>query len=132
MTEIINGKLRMTSDRLLVAPLDWDHGCKHIIAIRHGDPVRGIVREVGPGHNPVCKRTNFKRDGNQMQRIEFSKRFRPTEVKVGDIIELGGLNIFDGKGYPIVQDVIYNGEYCIIIQERSVACVRDDLKDSAA
>lgn len=123
MTEIVNGTLRLLGDRILFRPLEWD-ASKIVIAIRHGRPVRGEVIAVGPGIHPVSKRTKL---GDGRQRIDFSKRFRPTEVKPGEIVELGGLNIFDGKGYQFTE-VIYNGELCLICAERDIAGVRDDLK----
>lgn len=123
MAEIINGTLRMLSDRILIKPLDWD-ASKTIIAIRHGRPVRGEVIAVGPGHHPIKYRRNEKGPKGLM---DYSKHFRPTEVKPGDIVELGGLNQFDGKGYQFTE-VIYNGELHLICQERDVAIVRDDLR----
>ena len=75
---------------------------------------------VGPGIHPVSKR--IKSHDGQKQRIEFSKRFRPTEVKVGDTVELGGLNIFGGNGYDF-PEVMVNGEKCLIVTERDVAGV---------
>lgn len=131
MTEVINGTLRMLSDRILLKPLDWNgadvHGIdSRIVAVRHGNPVRGRVVAVGAGHNPVCKRTNL---GDGRRRVEYSKRFRPTEVQVGDVVEFGALNadIFDGKSYPFTE-ILYNGEPHLICQERDVTIVRDDLR----
>lgn len=123
--EVVNGKLRMLSDNILVRPLDWDTATK-IIAIRFGDPVRGEVLAVGPGRHPICKRVKSS-DGKKVT-VHYSRRFQPTEVKPGDIVELGGLNVFDGQGYPFPNRVIYNGVKCFICQERDVAIVRDDLK----
>lgn len=125
--EVINGKLRMAGDRILLKPLEWEgeevHGAgSRIAVVRSGRPLRGVVREVGPGIHPVSKR--IKSADGQKQRIEFSKRFRPTEVKPGDIVELGGLNIYDGKGYNF-PEVIYNGERCLIVTERDVAILRE-------
>jgi hypothetical protein len=129
MTEIVNGTLRMTSDRLLLKPLEWEgedvHGKgSRLHVVRHGRPVRGVVVAAGPGHFPVSKRTKLN-DGRC--RIEYSKHFRPTEVKPGDIIDLGGLNVFDGHGYAFTE-VIYNGVKHLICQERDVAIVRDDMR----
>lgn len=124
MTEIVNGTLRMRGDRILLKPLDVDWRSA-LIVVRHGRPVRGEVLAIGPGIHPVSKRTKSA-DGKR-QRIDFSRHFRPTEVKVGDVVELGGLNIFDGKGYAF-PEILVNGEACIIVTERDVALVRDDLK----
>ena len=115
--EIINGTIRLLGDRILLRPLEWD-ASKIIIAIRHGRPVRGEILAVGPGHNPIKYR-----DGRS--KMDYSKRFRPTQVRVGEIVELGWLNAFDGQGFQF-QDVLYNGVKCIICTERDVAIVRDD------
>lgn len=127
MTEVISGSLRMRGDRILLKPLDWEgeevHGAGSVIAVqRSGRPLRGVVRAVGPGIHPVSKRI---KSGNS-QRIEFSKHFRPTEVRIGDVVELGGLNIFDGKGYQF-PEVILNGEKCLVVTERDIAGVRNPI-----
>ena len=123
MTEVINGTLRMTGDRILLKPLDWD-ASKIVIAIRHGRPVRGEVIAVGPGHNPIKYKRNEKGPKGLM---DYSRHFRPTEVKPGDIVELGGISVFDGKGYAFIE-VIYNGTPHLICSERDVCIVRDDLR----
>lgn len=119
MTELVNGTLRMIGDRILVKPLDWD-ASKSIIAIRHGRPVRGEVIAVGPGENP-------KKYKDGRSKFDYAKRFVRTEVKPGDIVELGGLNIFDGLGYAF-SEVLIGTEFHIICNEKDVAIVRDDLK----
>jgi hypothetical protein len=103
--------------------MDWD-ASKTIIAIRHGRPVRGRVIAVGPGHNPIKYKPNAQGKRAQM---DYSKHFRRTEVKPGDIVELGGLNQYDGKGYQFTE-IIYNGEHHVICSERDVCIVRDDLR----
>lgn len=120
MAEVITGNLRMRGDRILLKPLQWDTATT-VVAIRHGRPVRGEVIAVGPGIHPVSKRTNTN-DGRR--RVDFSKRFQPTEVQPGDVVELGGLNIFDGHGYDF-PEVIVNGEKHIIVTERDVCGIRD-------
>lgn len=117
--EVINGTLRMRGDRILVRPLDWEPS-RIIVAIRKGDPVKGVIVAVGPGIHPVSKRIK-SRDGKQTT-IHFAKRFQPTEVKVDDVIHLGGLNIFDGQGYKFPK-VVVNGEVLLICTERDVAAV---------
>lgn len=123
MTEIINGSLRLLGDRLLIKPMDWDTNTK-VIAIRHGRPVRGEVIAVGPGAHPKKYKAGPKGPKSLM---DYSKHFRPTEVKPGDIVELGGLNIFDGQGYAF-PEVMVGTERHIVVQEADVAIVRDDLK----
>jgi len=129
--EVVNGRMRMTGDRLLIKPLEWnEHGdVSRIIAVeRRGNCVRGRVVEAGPGIHPISRRTPSA-DG-KTQRIDYSKRFRSVQVRVGDIIELGGLNQFDGRGYSF-PSVIYNGERHFIVTERDVALVRDDLREGS-
>lgn len=124
MTEIVNGTLRLLSDRILFKPLNWQgeevHGQgARLHVVRSGRTLRGVVVAVGKGHHPICRRTNQK-DGRR--KVEYSRHFRPTEVKPGDIVELGGLNVFDGAGYQFVE-ILYNGEKHLICQERDVAIV---------
>lgn len=121
MAEVVNGTLRLLGDRIVVKPMEWD-ASKIVIAIRHGRPVRGRIMAVGPGCNPKKYRKDVQ--GNRKS-FEYSRHFRPTEVKVGDVVELGGLNIFDGKGYQF-DEIILNGEHCLICSEKDVAVVRDD------
>jgi co-chaperonin GroES (HSP10) len=121
--EVVNGTLRMIGDRILLKPLDWD-ASKTIIAIRHGRPVRGEVIAVGPGHNPLKYKANAM---GKKGKMDYSRHFRPTEVKPGDIVELGGLNQYDGKGYQF-SEVILNGVKHIVCSERDVCIVRDDLR----
>ncbi len=124
MTEIVQGSLRMLGDRILLKPLEWD-ASKTVVAIRHGRPVRGEVIAVGPGCYPNRYQSG-KRDGKDFRKSYATKAFRPTEVKPGDIVELGGLNIFDGQGY-IYQEVVISNELHLICSEKDVAVVRDDL-----
>ena len=126
MIPVINGTMRMTSDRILLKPLDWSgedvHGAGSVIAVvRSGRALRGIVAAIGPGHYPSTKRT--KRPDGRVN-VGESKHFRPTEVKVGDVVEIGGLNAFDGAGYQHTE-VLYNGEKHLICSERDVAVVRE-------
>lgn len=129
MTEIVNGTLRMTGDRILLKPLDWQGEAVHgdgarLHVVRSGRALRGVVVAVGPGHNPLKYKPNAMGKKGLM---DYSKHFRPTEVKPGDIVELGGLNQFDGLGYQFIE-ILYNGEKHLICQERDVALVRDDAR----
>lgn len=110
-------RLRMLRDRLLIKPLDWD-ASRTIVAIRHGRPVRGIVVAAGPGDFPKIYTWVTLPDGRR-QKISFrySKRFRPTEIRVGEVVALGGLDAFDGKGYNHFQEIMMDGETHLIIQE---------------
>lgn len=111
-------KMRMLGDRILLRPLDvqWS---EHIIVARAGRPVRGEVVAVGPGRYPIKYKPSNK-PGHKLAVLKG--RFQPTEVKVGDIVELGGLNVFDGQGYEF-PTVIVGGERMLIVTERDVAGV---------
>src|SRR6187399_565535 len=123
--EIITGTIRLLEDRMLLRSLEWD-ASKIIIAIRHGRPVRGEVMAIGKGHYPIIYREGRDAQGNWSKRAKMarSNHFRPTEVKVGDIVELGGLNAFDGAGFKF-DEILYNGEKCLLCTERDVALVRE-------
>lgn len=47
-------------------------------------------------------------------------QYRPTECKVGDTVELGGLNVFDGQGYSFPQ-IMVEGELHLMVREADVA-----------
>ncbi len=113
-------QLRMLGDRILLRPLPWEPS-KVIEVVRHGRALRGEVVRVGPGIHPICKRV-AQADGRK--RVEYSRHFRPTEVKVGDVVELGGLNIFDGQGYQFTE-VLVGNETMLVCSERDVAMVID-------
>jgi len=77
--EIINGTLRMMSDRILLKPLDWEGESVHgegsrLHVIRHGRTLRGQVVAVGPGHHPI-KRKDGPKGKNSL--MDYAKRFRP-------------------------------------------------------
>lgn len=118
-------KLRLLRDRLLLRPLDWSPS-RVISVVRHGRPLRGIVEAAGAG----CYYRRYRphpTDPRRRQYVETST-FVPTEVKVGDVVELGGLNVYDGQGYNFPQ-VVIGTETFLICQEQDVCFIsecRDD------
>lgn len=81
-------RIRPLRDQIVVEPLDWEPS--KIIAVAYfGKPLRGIVRAAGPGRYPI------KYDGPKGKRTKKwdSKVFRPCDVKVGDVVEFGGLEL---------------------------------------
>lgn len=107
-------KLRLLRDRILLKPLDWKPS-DILEVVRHGRPVRGEVIAIGAGsydRKYATDRKSFKE----------GRHFVPTEVKPGDIVELGGLNVFDGRGYNFPEVIIGTVRH-VICQERDVACV---------
>lgn len=113
-------QVRMLGDRILLRPLAWEPS-KILEVVRHGRPLRGEVMAIGPGMHPI----KYKAHPDGKRKIaDYAKRMRPTEVKVGDIVELGGLNVFDGAGYSF-PEVIVGAETMLICAERDVAGVVD-------
>jgi hypothetical protein len=114
-------KLRLLRDRILVRPLDWNPSSV-IQVIRHGRALRGVVESTGPGRYYRRYRPH-PTDRNKRQYTERGT-FIPMQVKPGDVVELGGLNAFDGLGYNFPQ-VVIGTETFIIAQEQDVAFVDD-------
>lgn len=110
--------IRPLRDKILLKPLEWKPS-EILEVVRHGRPLRGEVIAVGPGSHPKKYKAGPKGPRSLM---DYSKRFQPTEVKVGDIVELGGLNIFDGKGYQFTE-VMHGTELLLICQEADVVGV---------
>lgn len=113
-------RLRPIRDRILVKPLDWAPS-KLLEVVRFGRPLRGIVKAVGPGD---YRKRYRKNDKGERCGFEYTTTFVPTQVKPGDMVELGGLNIFDGQGYSF-QDVMIEGETHLLCTEKDVCAVHD-------
>jgi hypothetical protein len=86
-----------TQDRILVKVLPLKLG-ERIIADWKGACVYGQVVAVGPGCYPNLYDTG-KRDGKDFKTKRQSKVFRKTEVKVGQRVHLGGMEI-EGYKFP--------------------------------
>lgn len=87
-----DAKIRPLRDQIIVEPLN--RVLSQIIVTREDTkPVRGIVKAVGPGHFPkIYDHT----DKHQRSKMWDSETFQPTTVKVGDVVELGGI---EHRGY---------------------------------
>jgi hypothetical protein len=110
--------IRPLRDVLVLEPLEFKPS-DSVLTVRHGRAVRGIVRAIGPGTYPRKYQVNAE---GQKQSFTYSKHFQRTEVKVGDTVELGGLNAFDGEGYSF-QEIVWNGKVHLVCQEADVAGV---------
>jgi co-chaperonin GroES (HSP10) len=108
-----DAKIRCLRDQIIVEPLDVPHS-KVLEIIEHTKPVRGVVKSVGPGHYP--KRYNHP-DKHQRSKMWDSKVFQPTEVKVGDIVELGGIE-FGGYSF---QTFLWGDKTHLICREADVS-----------
>lgn len=107
-------RIRPILDRILVEPLPW-RPSRHIEVVYGGHALRGTIRAIGPGHNPI------KYNGPKGKRTLrwFSHRFRPTQLKVGDVVELGGLEI---RGY-LFHTVMWGTKEHVICREEDVVWV---------
>jgi co-chaperonin GroES (HSP10) len=112
-----DAKIRPTQDHIVVEPLDGV--LSSIIEVIHEcKPLKGTVLAVGPGIYP--KKYDHP-DKHKRTKYWDGKRFRPTEVKVGDVVELGGLDI---GGYAF-QTFYWGEKLCLMAQERDVAAVHE-------
>jgi co-chaperonin GroES (HSP10) len=114
--------IRCLRDQIIVEPLDWTPSKIIIIAGYKGKPLRGTVRAVGPGTYPK------RYDGPKGRRTKSwdSKAFRPCDLKVGDVVEFGGLEL---GGY-LFTTFLWGLKEMVIAREEDVAIVIDsDVQD---
>jgi hypothetical protein len=111
--------LRCLRDQMIVEPLETIHS-RYIIVANRDKPMRGIVKAVGPGHYPLKYDHQEK---HKRTKVMASTHFVPTEVKVGDVVELGGAQY---GGYAFEQfwwgDVLH-----LHCREADVCFVREDM-----
>lgn len=107
-------KIRCLRDQIIVEPIPVVHSTV-LEVVAEWKPVRGIVRAVGPGHYP--KIYNHP-DKHVRTSVRDSKYLQPTEVKVGDIVELGSPQ--GGRGYSF-QQFQWGDRMHIICSERDVS-----------
>lgn len=100
-------------DMLLVQAKDVVHSAVIYLA-EQTKPLKGIVLAAGPGKYPLCYDHPEKHKRTKMW---TSKRFQPTEVKVGDEIEVGGAEI---RGYAF-ETCMYGDKFCFWCTEGDVA-----------
>ena len=105
--------IRPLRDVLIIEPLE--HTLSAIIQVIHEcRPVKGIVKAAGPGTFP--KKYDHP-EKHKRTKMWDSTKFRPTEAKVGDLVELGGS---ESGGYTF--DTFYWGDKLhLICREEDVA-----------
>jgi co-chaperonin GroES (HSP10) len=81
-------KIRPLRDQIVVEPIPWPFS-QILEVVYSGRPLRGKVKAVGPGLHE--KRYNGPK-GKRTKSWD-SRYFRKTEVKVGDVVQLGGLSL---------------------------------------
>jgi co-chaperonin GroES (HSP10) len=107
--------IRCRRDYMIVEPLKVDHGTM-IEVIEHTKPLRGIVKAVGPGCYP--KRYDHP-DKHRRTKTWDSRAFLPTQVRVGDVVELGG---YEYGGYAF-QTFVWGDKEHLICRELDVSGV---------
>jgi len=106
-----NAKVRPLRDQIIIEPIPWPFS-DIIEVIYTGRALRGKVRAVGPG---VYEKKYNGPKGKRSQSWE-SKHLRPCDVKVGDIVQLGGLGI---GGY-LFQTFRWGNKEMVIARENDV------------
>ena len=112
-------RIKPLRDQIILEPLDWCPS-ETIRVAYQGRPVRGIVKAIGPGrylkkyNGPKGKRT----------KAWLGNTFIPTEIKVGDVVELGGLELGTGvmRGYAF-QTFIWGTKEHLICTEQDITGV---------
>lgn len=108
--------IRPLRDQIVVKPLNWEPSpiLKQlgVEIIWQGKTLRGEVLAVGPGHYP-------KQYSKDRTKSWDSKTFVPTEVKAGDVVELGGLEI---KGYAF-DELLWGDQPIVVCREADVTGV---------
>jgi co-chaperonin GroES (HSP10) len=117
--EWVDGNFKPLGDRMLVKPLKVELSTT-IEAHWRGRTLRGQVVAVGPGEYPNI----YNADRSKVRK---SRVFRPTEVKVGDIVELGGIDI-GGYAFP---RIMYRGEEHVLASEKDVAGIHGSSANAA-
>jgi len=111
--------IRPLRDQIVVEPLNV---VLSSVIVTHEDtqPLRGIVKAVGPGHYP---KMYDHPDKHRRTKMWDSEVFQPTTVQVGDVVELGG---YGHKGYSF-QTFYWGDVKHLICSERDVSGVVDGL-----
>lgn len=107
-------RIRPLRDHIVVEPLEYAPSTV-VEVVYGGRPLRGRVLATGPGCFP--KRYDGPK-GNRTKSWD-SKAFRPCDVKVGDVVELGGIEI-EGYLHPRVR---WGDKDVVVCREEDVAGV---------
>jgi co-chaperonin GroES (HSP10) len=104
--------LRPLRDQIIVKPLKWEPSKIIEVVGSKRKPLRGVVIAAGPGHYPKIYNKDRSKSWDSTQ-------FLRCEVKPGDVVELGGLEI-DGYLFP---QLLIGNEAHVICREADVAVV---------
>jgi co-chaperonin GroES (HSP10) len=104
--------IRPLRDQIIVEPLPHND----ILEIPGWRTIRGKVLAVGPGTYPKL----YNGPKGKRSKSWDSKQFRRTEVKVGDIVHLGGKEI---RGY-LFPTVRWGAREVVVCREADVAVIQ--------
>jgi co-chaperonin GroES (HSP10) len=113
----VTGQIRPLREKIVLKPLPPALS-QTIAADWNGEAVRGQVIAIGPGTHPRVHSKGIK-DGKPYRTVRDLKAFRPCDVKVGDIVHLGGMEI-GGYLWP---HILIDGEDHILCSEQDVCGV---------
>jgi hypothetical protein len=115
----VSGTLRPFKEKLIVKPMP--PALSQTIATNwNGEAVRGRVIAAGPGTYPNIHEKGIK-DGKPWRRVRQLAAFRPCDVRIGDVVQLGGMEI-GGYLWP---HVLIDGVDHILCSEQDVCGVED-------
>lgn len=109
-------RIRPIKDQVVVKALDWSPSKIIHVAGNQRKTLRGVVVAVGPGIFP----TQYNGPKGYRTRSWDGTVFRPTEVKVGEIVELGGLEL---DGYKHLREVWQDDCLHVIAREEDIVAV---------
>jgi hypothetical protein len=123
-------QIRPLRDQIVIEPLPLDLNSS-LEVIYRGKPCRGIVRAVGPGRHPwkyfdSQGNPTTKRGDRKTQKL--SKHFLPCDIKVNDVVDVGGLDI-GGYLFPLIR---WGAWDVFICTERDVCLIDEDATEKAA
>lgn len=113
--------IRPTQDHILVQPLP-SYYSEILEVITSEKPLRGRVLAVGPGIYP--KRYDHS-DKHKRTKYWEGVVFRRTQVKVGELVDLGGVDV-QGQSFQSFQTLKWGDKFCIVASERDITAIIED------
>jgi len=114
-----DAKIRPLRDQIIIEPLSVVLS-QTIVTVEHTKPLRGIVKAVGPGCFP---KVYDHPDKHKRTKMWDSEIFEPTQLKIGDVVELGGYGL-GGYAFPTIW---WGNVKHLICREQDVSGVVDGL-----
>jgi hypothetical protein len=108
--------VRPLRDQIIVEPIPWPFS-ETLEVVYTGRPLRGKVRAVGPGVYPKL----YDAPKGRRKKSWDSRSFRPCDVKVNDIVQLGGLEL---NGY-LFQTFRWGVKEMVICREQDITGIEN-------